>query len=176
MTLIEKISKLFRRVFNKEKSCCAGFAHPRCDGPQDEMKLASFMQKIREEEMSASEHHKRMDDYMKENQRIVDIAHNVMFPSLRKANRVDYIQWLEGFVDAGNTPTHYYSYPFSRWNSFYVAKKDFELVPLYGADSINIIVPEGITILGGSRGHNNIFCYNGYKHRGTVPVFSDTVF
>ena len=62
MTLIEKISKLFRRVFNKEKSCCAGFAHPRCDGP------------------------------------------------------------------------------------------------------------------GGSRGHTNVFCYNGYKHRGTVPVFSDTVF
>ena len=98
------------------------------------------------------------------------------FPTYEGANRADYTKWLRGFVDAGNTPTHYYSYPFSRWDSFYVAKKDFELVPLYGADSINIIVPEGITILGGSRGHNNIFCYNGYKHRGTVPVFSDTVF
>ena len=33
-----------------------------------------------------------------------------------------------------------------------------------------------VDLLGGSRGHNNIFCYNGYKHRGSVPVFSDTVF
>lgn len=165
MTLIEKISKFF----NKEKPCCAGFAHPRCDGPRDEMKLASFMQKMREEGRC-----KRMDDDDRE--RRTDIAHEIMFPCLRKANRVDYIQWLEGFVDAGNTPTHYYEYPFSRWNSFYIAKKDFELAPLYGADSISIIVPDGITILGGSRGHTNVFCYSGYKHRGSVPVFSDTVF
>ena len=137
------------------------------------MKLASFIQ---EEESRENEVNRRMAEYEKERQIGLDRARKSMFPCLRGANRADYTQWLEGFVDAGNTPTHYYSYPFSRWNSFYVAKKDFELVPLYGADSINIIVPEGITILGGSRGHNNIFCYNGYKHRGTVPVFSDTVF
>lgn len=33
-----------------------------------------------------------------------------------------------------------------------------------------------VDLLGGSRGHNSIFCYTGYKHRGIVPVFSDTVF
>ena len=73
--------------------------------------------------MAEHEHERRMG---------LDKARNSMFPCLRGANRADYTQWLEGFVDAGNTPTHYYSYPFSRWNSFYVAKKDFELVPLYG--------------------------------------------
>ena len=165
MTLIEKISKFF--------------AHPRCDGPRDEilewkrMKLTSFIQ---EEESRENEVNRHMAEYEKERQSGLDKARRIMFPCLRGANRVDYTHWLVGFVDAGNTPTHYYSYPFSRWNSFYVAKKDFELVPLYGADSINIIVPDGITILGGSRGHTNVFCYNGYKHRGSVPVFSDTVF
>jgi hypothetical protein len=117
-----------------------------------------------------------MAEYEKERQIGLDKARRSMFPHLRRANRADYTQWLESFVGAGNTPTHYYSYPFSRWNSFYVATKDFELAPLYGADSINIIVPDDIKILGGSPGHNNIFCYNGYKHRGSVPVFSDTVF
>lgn len=153
---------------------CVEFAHPIYGAcPREEMKLASFLQ--REEEIE-NEFHRRMAEYEKERQIGLGRARKSMFPCLRGANRADYTQWLEGFVDAGNTPTHYYSYPFSRWDSFYVAKKDFELVPLYGADSINIIVPEGITILGGSRGHNNIFCYNGYKHRGSVPVFSDTVF
>jgi len=142
-------------------------------GRRKKMKLASFIQ---EEESREEECHRRIAEYEKERQMGLDKARNSMFPHLLGANRADYTRWLEGFVDAGNTPTHYYSYPFSRWDSFYVAKKDFELVPLYGADSINIIVPDGITILGGSRGHNNIFCYNGYKHRGSVPVFSDTVF
>lgn len=170
MTLIEKISKFF----NKEKSCCVGVAHPIYDGcPKEEMKSASFLQ--REEEIE-NEFQRRMAEYEMERQIGLDKARKSMFPRLRRANRADYTQWLEGFVDAGNTPTHYYSYPFSRWNSFYVAKKDFELVPLYGADSINIIVPDGITILGGSRGHTNVFCYSEYKHRGSVPVFSDTVF
>ena len=142
-------------------------------GRRKKMKLASFIQ---EEESREEECHRRIAEYEKERQMGLDKARNSMFPHLLGANRADYTKWLKGFVDAGNTPTHYYSYPFSRWDSFYVAKKDFELVPLYGADSINIIVPDGIKILGGSPGHNNIFCYTGYKHRGTVPVFSDTVF
>ncbi|MFA5409811.1 MAG: hypothetical protein WC343_13650 [Bacilli bacterium] len=181
MTLIEKISKFF----NKEKPGCVEFAHPIYGAcPREEMKLASFLQ--REEEIE-NEFQRRMAEYEYEMRGHpgVDIAQSAMFPHLRRADRTDYIKWLEGFVDAGNTPTHYYSYPFSRWDSFYVAKEDFEMVPLYGSDAINIIVPDGIKIiipdgikkiLGGPLGHNSIFCYKGYKHSGSVPVFSDTVF
>lgn len=137
-------------------------------------KLEAF---IRAEKVKEEERLKRAAKYEMDHQKTMYIAKNTMFPSLRKASREDYIKWLEGFVNADNVPTHYYDYPFDHQEDlFYMAIRNFELTPLYGAKSINIIVPEGIKILGGHHGHSNVFCYDGYKHYGSVPVFSDTIF
>jgi hypothetical protein len=133
-------------------------------------KLKAF---IEAEKIKNLEYLKGATEYHQKN---VDMARRTMFPDLLKAIKTVYIEWLKGFVNSGNTPTHYYDYPFDRWDSFYMAKRDFELVPLYGASAINIIVPYYIKILGGQPGHSNVFCYDGYKHYGIVPVFSDTIF
>lgn len=140
---------------------------------EDSPILGAFIseQKRRDEEYELK--HRR---YMEGSDALERNARDELFPNLAPAGRRDYLAWLKGYVNAGNSPTHYYEYPFERWNNFYIAKKDIHLVRLCGASAINIIVPNGINVLGGDRGHCNVFYYDGYEYRGIVPVFSDTVF
>jgi hypothetical protein len=94
---------------------------------------------------------------------------------LRSANIEDYNQWLEGFVGNGGIPTYKYDYPFSYWDWF-VATDDIEPVQLYGANSLNIIIPAGITAGKGNWGHCELFFMNGFTANSSVPIFVDTKF
>lgn len=105
-------------------------------------------------------------------------ANTLLEGKISSAKKEDYIIWLEGYVKDGNLPTHSYNYPMSRViDDFFVARDDFEMSPLYGADSISVIVPEGIRFLGGELGHNNLYFMEGHKNKGGfVPVYSDISF
>lgn len=134
--------------------------------------LESFIARKKAEDADSERQHQ---EWMRDFQAKKSQAARDLFPCLRPASRSDYIKWLRAYVEAGNEPTHYYDHPFDQWDNFYVAKRDFELIPLCGASAINIIVPEGVKCLGGSRGHINLYFYEGPAAKGTVPVFNDTV-
>lgn len=128
------------------------------------------------EDERAREFREHMARYEEEHAQQERQANSKMFPALRKASRIDYMTWLKGYVAQGREPTHVYDYPFDRWDNFYMAERDFEVIPLYGSSSINIIVPEGIKV-SGSCGHNELFFMDGFKtcDYGIVPIFEDTV-
>lgn len=102
-------------------------------------------------------------------------AHLVMFSKIHRATTDDYIKWLEGYMKKGGKPTHCYGYPMGR-HDWYIAQKDFELVPLYGADAVFIIVPANIKMTGDDRGHNELFFMKDFSHEGIVPIYGDTKF
>lgn len=98
----------------------------------------------------------------------------VWMPSLIPASPRDYTKWLDKFLLEGGDISHIYDYPIGRWD-FYVATKDIILTPLYGAKSLNIIVPIGINVDNIDCGHINVF-YTDEKNSASsiVPCFSDT--
>jgi hypothetical protein len=94
----------------------------------------------------------------------------------RGATVEEYADWLRGFMVAGGEPTHFYDYPFDRWD-FEYAMHHFATCGERGARSRHIIVPVGVQHLGGDLGHNTIFFADGYRPVGSVvPVFTDPVF
>lgn len=97
-----------------------------------------------------------------------------LFEALRRASKEEYQEWLAGYLESGGTITHSYDYPWGRW-IWYVVLKDVELIPLYGSNSINIIVPHGIKVTG-EPGHSTVFWMEGFKADSTVPIFSDIGF
>jgi hypothetical protein len=91
--------------------------------------------------------------------------------SLRPAHKRDYERWLEGHLSAGGKITHAYDYKMPE--SFRVAMEDMTLRPLYGARSLNIIVPEGIEVTG-ELGHTNLYLMKDFSLLGScVDVYSD---
>lgn len=78
------------------------------------------------------------------------IVRNVM-PSLRSATQSEYDRWVE---IRGNEGQHHVNYNPGR---FFVAKNDFELLPMYGASSITVLRPEGINVSGEDIGHNKVY-------------------
>ncbi len=134
--------------------------------------LSKFIEdKQREDHEAKMEHAKWLKDFDDRQTQ----AKQELFPCLRKATKHDYEKWLEGFIKSGKMPSHYYDYPFDRWDNFYVATKDFKTIALCGASSINIIIPIGIKYLGGGIGHINLFFMEEFCANGTVPVFNDVV-
>lgn len=108
-----------------------------------------------------------------------------LLPFMRYADVSDYIAWLAGYCEKGNTPTHFYDYGLEDMafqvgvgkvrKEWYVAKNDFTLTPLYGAQSVKIIVPVGINVEVDGLGHSDLYFMDGYKTMGSiVPVYSDT--
>ena len=117
---------------------------------------------------------------------------STLFSQLRSATLAEYATWLCGFVKAGGVPTSYTSYKSSRfgeehtqrwskefyWGSSWYSTRPgltkLVLVPRYGAASISIIVPVGVTTEG-EYGHSNLFFLDGYHYRGEVPVYPDVI-
>ena len=97
---------------------------------------------------------------------------------VREAAPADYLFWLAGYLATGGQPTHYYDYSIiDVMYKYYVATRDFHIAPLYGGMSINLIVPVGVTFLGGEPGHTNLFFEDGFTTSGGwVPVYQDTAF
>jgi hypothetical protein len=104
---------------------------------------------------------------------------------LRPMQPWEYGQWLGRFLDLDGEPTHFYEYPtpLHRWRT---ALNHFEVLPLYGASAIHIVVPAGIVVTGDG-GHNNLYfigddrpLYQGFhdtrphERPSYVPVYSDT--
>jgi hypothetical protein len=104
-----------------------------------------------------------------------ELFRSELAPKLRKAFPSDYIAWLKGYIKKGGMPQHYYDRPLDR--DFYVATKDFKTLPLYGALSINIIIPSEINVnTSDGFGHCGLFFMNGFKNFGSVPIYNDTTF
>ena len=96
-----------------------------------------------------------------------------VLPYLRQARSRDYSDWLKGYMEAGGEPTYAHDYRLP--SDFYVATAGFKMMPLYGAQSIHVIVPTGIEIdVSGGLGHCNLFFMDGFRCLGSwVPVYSD---
>lgn len=102
-------------------------------------------------------------------------------PRITQATAVDYNAWLTGYMQKGGEPTHRRDRPLC--DTFYVALADLEMMPLYGASSVSIIVPSGVTVSlenGRDAGHCNLYFMEDFSSLGfhggkaTVPVYSDT--
>lgn len=95
-------------------------------------------------------------------------------PSLRNATTVEYREWLEGYINRGGSVTQHYN---GRMNDdrYYVAIEDFELHDNCGAFAYDIIVPIGVSFLGGELGHCNLYFMDGFATLGWhVPMWNDT--
>lgn len=57
-----------------------------------------------------------------------------ILPNLRNARSVDYSKWLIGYIESGGKPTHSYNYDLP--SDFYIAIRNFSIVPLYGGNSL----------------------------------------
>lgn len=139
--------------------------------------------KVWEQKMAAWEEKARIEEEFKKD----------LGPYMRRASLKDYVDWLCGFIEEGNEPSHAYDYPIddlggfvvvqggvrrvSALDSFFVAEKDFELIPLYGARAMRIIVPKGVKFLGGELGHTYLYFMDEYEVEGNiswVPTYTNT--
>jgi hypothetical protein len=121
---------------------------------------------------STLDEHFSSSSYYENYEETEDAKRRELKNEFRKASLHDYTNWLIGFWAKGGKNTHIYDYliPISDW---YVAKKDFMVLPLYGSNSIEIIVPEGINFLGGELGHNNLFFEDGFRASDSwIPFYT----
>jgi len=100
---------------------------------------------------------KQKKDYEAESRRRA-VKREEILGYLRRANISDYLDWLLAYSKINKTVfTHRYDYTFYN-GEFYVALDDFTISPLYGAGSINIIVPKQVHI-NGELGHINLYLH-----------------
>jgi len=134
------------------------------------------------DELRAAEY-RRAAEWEEQQRRMHDVGyamkqdfHQYMLPFLRSAKVDDYAAWLKGFMEGGGVPTHVYDYNMP--NRFYVATRGFEMQPLYGALSVNVIVPAQIRVgVEKGLGHNGLFLMDGFECKsGIVPVYKDVRF
>ena len=96
-----------------------------------------------------------------------------ILPNLRRAKPSDYKKWLYGFLENGGVISNHFNYDMS--DNFYIAKKSFDMHPLFGSLSISIIVPKGI-IVTGNPGHGSLFFMDGFTKIGSyVPCYNNTI-
>lgn len=93
----------------------------------------------------------------------------------RAATPDDYIGWLRKWVDTDGEITHYYNYDMP--SEFLVAISHIKIPIFYGAASIGVIVPTGITVGFEEIGHNNIYQLAPLNQfGGFVPCYRNTEF
>ena len=115
-------------------------------------------------------------EYERKHRLELEKAWKLLDKVLVPASKSDYEAWLKGFIEAGGTPTHTYDYNI-HLRDWYAAIIDFEICPMYGANSINIIAREGVKFLGGERGHCNIYLMDKFVSYGHfIPVYKDIRF
>ncbi|MBA7700059.1 hypothetical protein ES703_108765 [subsurface metagenome] len=124
----------------------------------------NFMAEIARHKKESDERRKKVNELLK--------------GKLRQARVKDYKNWLAGFLEKGNKPTHCYEYPLERgMEEWKVACSDFQILPLFGANSLQIIIPKGIKFLGGELGHSNLYFMDDFSCLGGwVPIYSDIHF
>lgn len=141
------------------------------------MNIAERIKHLRQEaHLQDIEYEKEHREMIRKRERLESKAQKELFPKLCSASKHYYETWLRSYVENGGNPTHIYDYNFPE-GKFYRALADFEILPLCGTSSINIIVPTGINFLGGDLGHCNIFFMDGYKAIGCwIPLYKDMNF
>ncbi len=123
---------------------------------------AEFLRQIQEQEVKSAEAKRHFE--------------NEIEPKLRPASKGDYEDWLWSYMKKEGQPTNYYDYPFERVaKTMFKAKDDFKMTPLYGAQAIHVIVPEGVKFLGGELGHSTLYFADGHVEGRWVPVYEDMV-
>lgn len=94
------------------------------------------------------------------------------------ASAKDYAKWLKGYLEKGGNISHYYMYGLPT-KDFLKATSDFIITPLYGASSLNVIVPENIEVIVDPDliGHNSIYFMKEFRTApegaSFVPCHSD---
>lgn len=95
---------------------------------------------------------------------------------MTKSNHKEYVKWLNWYVENGGHVTHMYNYPSNGWG-WVVAKQGGRYSGGYGADSINLIIPEHVTEYTlEEAGHSSVFVYDMEAMKASqvrVPQFSD---
>lgn len=87
----------------------------------------------------------------------------------------DYEDWLRGWRRTGGKEVRRYDYEMPR--TFVVTRKSFALPPLFGALSLDIIVPRGVEVVcPDGIGHNSLYIMEDFSMRGghKPPVYSNT--
>ena len=118
------------------------------------------------------------DSILEEMRASVKKAQELLRWKVRQAKVWDYKEWLAGYLEKGKKPTHYYNYPMKRsLDEWRVALHDFEIVPLFGANALCIIVAKGVKCKGGELGHSHLYFMDDFSQVGDfVPVYSDIAF
>jgi hypothetical protein len=107
-----------------------------------------------------------------------------MLTQLRPAQPAEWAQWVDTYLKSTRNPKiHRYNHTMT-YGQVYVATCDLEVLPLYGALALQIILPRGIRDWGGDTGHTGLYGYSddGVTYRGFhdcrwpdfVPVYTDT--
>ena len=95
----------------------------------------------------------------------------------------DYKNWLGSYLILGGELTHYYDYSFQHVEGdWFCAVRNIEITaPLYGSDSINIIIPENIKAFSSDLGHIVLYLEGRPLNRSIrgsqiVPLFNNIEF
>ncbi len=85
---------------------------------------------------------------------------------IRSASQKDYEDWYIGFIQNGNIPNRFQTnFTSLRYEYWMVVMKDFILQPLYGADSLQLIVPKNKKVeIPNGIGHNEILYMKNFMH------------
>lgn len=97
-------------------------------------------------------------------------------PCLRLATLADYHDWLKGYLEAGNEPTHLQTH--FAGNRLFIAHSDFKMIPLYGAGLLEIIIPANIKVdITEGYGHCHLYFMEGFCQFGNyVPLYEELEF
>lgn len=108
--------------------------------------------------------------------KMIRFRDQVISAKVRRASISDYKNWLYGYLLNEGEPSHYYDCDFTC--RFHVATSDFEMMPLGGALSMEIIVPDHIQFLGGELGHCHLYLMHNFTVLGGrfVPIYRDISF
>lgn len=114
--------------------------------------------------------------HLRESKKRKAVFYEQIHDKMHGATKADYMHWLRGFLENGGIITHVYDYQMDL-RHWIIVKYDFEISPLYGSESYNIIVPNGVKLNGGDKGHSNIYFMDDFLIKGTfVPLYSDIIF
>lgn len=139
----------------------------------ENQKLKSFIEAENKKDRAYKVRMKKRND---ESNKISLLREEFIYENLSKATAHDYIEWLKGYINNGNTPTHNYDYKIKN-QDFYIAYSDFTLdINLCGSHSLNIILAKGVNANIKQYGHCNFFYMDDFKCSSIVPVFTNTIF
>jgi len=102
--------------------------------------------------------------------------------ALEPAKGNEYLEWLACYLKTRkHIPTAdmcvYNSMPPELFCTVKKGIKKIKITPLYGSESLNIVVPKGVSVVGEELGHINLYLMDGCEHRGVwIPIYKNIKF